>query len=63
MHKKAIFPKVKEFVLARIKAIFSKMEFLIGENYFSKNELMPHVKNEDEIGEQIMKTQLESLTS
>lgn len=60
-NKQNAHEKVKELVLARIKTMPSNMELSIGENYFSKDELIFHVKNEDNIGEQIMEIQLEFL--
>jgi hypothetical protein len=60
-NKKSINPKLKELVETRIKAMSPDIELSVGSENLSREKLLGHVNDEDEIGKQIIEMQLEFL--
>lgn len=57
----AIKEEIKQLTIARLQVIPKDIQISIGSEDYSKEELMQSVINEDEIGQQVMNTQLEFL--
>ena len=53
----------QDLVVERIKALPINIKISIGSGYYSKDELIGHVKNDDSIGKKITQVQLEYLRS
>lgn len=53
---------IKELVVERLKTLPSDIKISIGsDGSFTKNELISHIEDEDEIGEKIIEIQLKYL--
>jgi len=53
--------KLKEIVLARLQVMPDNVSVAMGNDNYSKQDLVKHVESEDEIGTQIMAMDLEFL--
>jgi len=56
-----ITQELKQLVVWRLKAIPSDLKISIGGNQFSQKEALVHVKNEDEVGNEIAEIQIQFL--
>ena len=52
---------LKKLVLERMKTMPNSTGLSIGAEHFSKDDLLTHVENEDEVGQQLMAMELEFL--
>ena len=53
--------QLKKLVLARTQAMPNSLGIVIGSDKITREEMVQHVQQEDEIGKQIMELQLEFL--
>lgn len=56
-----IFEQLQQVVVERLKALPSDAELSVGDISYPKDDLMSHVKQNDDLGKEIMEMQLEFL--